>query len=117
MKIKSYRRRDGKVVKGYERAKNGWAVYPEGRRTAVIAPANLNKKQATAWALRKKTRGGDKVDTIRRLTDSEERLAAKGKWIRTGRNGEKPGYEGIRGYGPPTGGYNKDKSRKNYDYN
>ena len=97
-KVKAYTKKDGTKVRGY-------AIWTEGRRTPLLVDGSLSRKDAVKRALENQKRGSTKVDKIRRLTEAEQRLADKGKWVRSGRNGEKPGYEGIRGLGPAPKSY------------
>ena len=81
------------------RAEKGYLVYFEGRRTPVAVAAKSRKK-AIDQARKLKKRGGDRVVSTRIATEAERAIAAKGKWIRTGPNGEKPGKSEMRGHGP-----------------
>ena len=76
----------------------GMGVWFEGRRTGVLVRAK-NKAEAIEKAEKAKKRGGA-VGTVRSLTKQEEAIAQKGRWVRTGPNGEKPGELDIPGLGP-----------------
>lgn len=84
---------------GEEAAEKGYLVYFEERRTPVAVAAR-SKKEAIAKSRKLKKRGGDRVVSTRQATEQEQAIAAKGKWIRTGPNGEKPGKSEMRGHGP-----------------
>jgi hypothetical protein len=99
-KVKSYTKKDGTKVRGY-------AVWTKGRRTPLLVDGKLSRTEAVKRALSNQKRGSTEVDKIRRLTNAEQKQADKGTWVRSGRNGEKPGYIGLRGNGPPIGGYKK----------
>lgn len=102
-KVKSYVKKDGTKVRAYSK-KNGWAIYPNDRRTPILVDGNLRKDQAIKKALSIKKRGSDQVDLVRRLTDREQRLADKGKWVR-GHNIDKARKK-LRGVGPKPIGFN-----------
>jgi SPP1 gp7 family putative phage head morphogenesis protein len=91
----------------------GYLVWFEGRRTCVAVAAN-SKKEAIAIARQRKKRGGDKVVKVRRPTPAEVKIAEKGKWIRTGPNGEKPGEGDTRGFGPKPKAY-REAADTRYD--
>ena len=75
-------------------------VWFGGRRTA-IATAASNRSEAIAKTKKKLKRGDTgKVVTARRATADEQKLLNKGVWVRTGPNGQKPGFGGMRGKGP-----------------
>jgi hypothetical protein len=84
---------------GEEEVEKGYLVYFEGRRTPVAVAAK-SKKEAIEKSRKLKKRGGDRVVSTREATEQERAIAAKGKWIRTGPNGEKPGKSEMRGHGP-----------------
>lgn len=96
IRVKSYRKKDGTVVKSYKR--NRWAVYTTDRRTPIVVPADLTKRQAIKKALQVKKRGSNEVDLVRRLTDKENLIADKGKWVK-GHNIDKDRKK-LRGVGP-----------------
>ncbi len=71
--------------------------YFEGRNTAIAA-------NSAAEARKKKKRGGDKLVKVRTPTASERKTMAKGRWVRTRKDGKSPAksrYGKGRGYGPP----------------
>jgi hypothetical protein len=76
----------------------GMGVWFEGRRTGTLVRAR-NKAEAVEKAAKAKKRGGEVVN-VRNLTKEEEAIAQKGRWVRTGPNGEKPGELDIPGLGP-----------------
>lgn len=109
-KVKSYKRKDGTRVKAHTK-KKGWAIYSTDRRTPILVDGNLPKKKAIEQALTKvKKRGSNKVDKVRRLTDSEQRLADKGKWVK-GHNIDKE-RKNLRGVGPKPLGFEFARSAK-----
>ena len=68
-----------------------------GRNTGIVASS---AKQARA----KKKRGGDKIVKVRSLSSSDRKAVAKGRWVRTRKDGKSPAksrYGKGRGYGPP----------------
>ena len=69
----------------------------EGRNTAIVA---TSAKAARA----KKKRGGDKIVKVRSPSASDKKSMAKGRWVRTRKDGKSPAkskYGKGRGYGPP----------------
>lgn len=76
-----------------------YGIWFSGRRTPITVDAR-DRAEAIKKARKKKKRGGDSVERARKLTPSEIKTAKSGRWVRTGKNGEKPGYSGKRGYGP-----------------
>lgn len=106
-KVKSYRRKDGTKVRSHSK-KNGWAVYSADRRTPTLVDGNLSKSQAIKKALSIKKRGSSQVDLVRRLTESEQRLADKGKWVK-GHNIDKDRKK-LRGVGPTPLGFRLNSS-------
>lgn len=100
-KVKSYRKKDGTIVKSYKR--NRWAVYSSDRRTPILVDGNLRKDQAIKKALSIKKRGSNQVDLVRRLTDKENLVADKGKWVK-GHNIDKDRKK-LRGVGPKPIGF------------
>ncbi|MBI4739004.1 hypothetical protein HY772_05600 [Candidatus Woesearchaeota archaeon] len=76
-------------------AEEEWRLYFfEGRRTGVIA-------RSAEEARKKLKRGGAKLVKVRALTEAERKIAARGDWVRSGPNGEPPGYNpNKRGLGP-----------------
>jgi hypothetical protein len=74
-------------------------VWFKGRRTPVVVNAN-SRQEAINKAKQNKKRGGNKVVSVRNLKGKDLRTANKGRWVRTGPNGEKPGESNLRGYGP-----------------
>lgn len=103
-KVAGYRRKDGTRVKGY-------AIYTKGRRTPILVDGKLSKKDAIAKALSVQKRGSKNVDKIRRLTESEQKLADRGKWVK-GHNIDKE-RKSLRGVGPKPSNF---KSRNLKDY-
>lgn len=85
----------------------GYLVYFEGRRTPVAVAAK-SKREAIEKSKKLKKRGGDRVVSTREATEHERAIAAKGKWIRTGPNGEKPGESKMRGHGPKPKAWQED---------
>lgn len=97
--VKTHRRKDGTVVKAHSKTrKKGWVIYPKDRRTPLLVDGNLPKKAAIKRALANKKRGSDEVDKVRRLTDSEQMQADKGKWV-SGHSVDKERKQ-LRGQGP-----------------
>lgn len=90
-RVKSYQKKDGTKVRGY-------AIYPKDRRTPILVDGRLTKKQAIKKALSIKKRGSDEIDLVRRLTEAEQKLADKGKWVR-GHNVDKD-RKSLKGRGP-----------------
>lgn len=90
-----------------EKAEKGYLVYFEGRRTPVAVAAK-SKREAIEKSKALKKRGGDLVVSTRIATEKERAIAAKGKWIRTGPNGEKPGESKMRGHGPKPKAWQED---------
>ena len=71
----------------------------EGRNTAILATS-------AAEARKKKKRGGDKIVSVRKMSASDKKTAAKGRWVRTRKDGKSPAKSAHgkgRGYGPPRG--------------
>ena len=87
---------------------SGWLIYFEGRRTPVAVSAS-NRSEAISKAKVLKKRGGEAVVSARQANEQERATAAKGKWIRTGPNGEKPGESKMRGQGPKPKAYKGDE--------
>lgn len=82
-----------------------YGVWFENRRTPIVVDAE-NSKEAIPKARKKKKRGGNKVERARLLNESERKTASSGRWVRTGKNGEKAGYNpNKKGSGVPPGGY------------
>lgn len=76
-----------------------WKLYYfSGRRTAIVA-------RSAEEARKKLRRGGKTIVKVRKPTEAERKQGAKGIWIRSGPNGESPGYakSSKRGYGPEPG--------------
>lgn len=76
--------------------------YFEGRNTPVVA-------SSAAAARKKKKRGGNKIVAVRTPSASDRKAMAKGRWVRTRKDGKSPSkskYGKGRGYGP------KRKKRK-----
>ena len=88
---------------------SGWLIYFEGRRTPVAVSAS-DRSEAISKARGLKKRGGEGVVSARHANEQERAQAAKGKWIRTGPNGEKPGESKLRGQGPKPKAYKGDES-------
>jgi hypothetical protein len=88
------------------RKRKHYGVWFEGRRTAILPGPTESKAEAIEKARVKMKRGGTKAK-VRELTPQEIKTANTGRWVRTGYNHEKPGYEGIRGYGPKPNSYKK----------
>lgn len=109
IKVKGYVRKDGTKVASSDREVRG--VWFEGRRTAIIVRAK-KRSEAISKARAKLRRGGTAVKKVRQLNSSELRQAKRGAWVRSGPNGERAGYEGMRGQGPPVGGYFKKDKQK-----
>lgn len=86
-------------------------VWFEGRRTAIVVDAT-SRSEAISKAKAKKKRGGEKVAGVRNLKGSELSQAQKGRWVRSGLKGEKPGYGEKRGYGPPSKKYLEEQRSK-----
>ena len=65
------------------------------------------QKQAAILAAKVKLKRGNKsvITDSRRATDAEQKLLDKGIWVRSGPNGKASGFKGMRGQGPPVGGY------------
>lgn len=81
-------------------ASKPYLVWFSGRRTPIAIRAK-GSSQAVSKARKLKRRGGDAVAKVRQATESEQKTAASGGWIRTGPNGEKPGYnKNKKGFGP-----------------
>jgi len=77
-----------------------YLVWFQGRRTPVACRAE-SRSQAISKARKLKKRGGENVVKVRIATDQEQKVAAKGGWIRSGPDGQEPGYDRAkRGYGP-----------------
>ena len=91
---------------GKGKKQNGWLIWFGGRRTAIAVSGRL-KKQAAILAAKIKLKRGNKsvVADSRRATDAEQKLLDKGIWVRSGPNGKASGFKGMRGQGPPVGGY------------
>jgi hypothetical protein len=108
LQVKSYTKKDGTKVKAYR--KNRWGVYVSDRRTPIVVSANLTKRQAVKKALLVKKRGSNKVDLVRRLTDAENAIADKGKWVK-GHNVDKDRKKLIgKGPTPKSIGFNLSSS-------
>lgn len=86
------------------RKRKHYGVWFEGRRTAILHGPTESKAEAIEKARVKMKRGGEKA-RVRELTPQEIKIANSGRWVRTGYNHEKPGYEGLRGYGPKPNSY------------
>lgn len=68
----------------------------EGRNTAVVASSAKEARE-------KKKRGGDKIVKTLKPSASDKKAIAKGRWVRTRRDGKSPAksrYGKGRGYGP-----------------
>jgi hypothetical protein len=102
-KVKSYVKKDGTKVRAHSK-KNGWAVYSSNRRTPILVDGRLSKNQAIKKALSIKKRGSNQVNLVRRLTESEQRLADRKVWVR-GHNIDKDRKK-LRGVGPKPIGFN-----------
>lgn len=84
-----------------------YGVWFKGRRTSIVVDAP-SRSSAIVKARKKKKRGGEEVKRARQLKPNEKKVASSGRWLRTGKNGEKPGYNpSKRGKGVPPGGYKK----------
>lgn len=82
-----------------------YGVFFGGRRTSIVVDAN-SRSEAITKARKKKKRGGNNVEAARLLNEKERKTIRTGAWLRTGKNGEKPGYSpSKRGKGVPPGGY------------
>lgn len=91
---------EGYVQTRLARQDDGYLVFFEGRRTGIAVDAS-SPAEAEAKARKLKKRGGDGVVKVRKASPQEVSTAAKGRWIRSGPNGEPAGYDkGKRGYGP-----------------
>lgn len=86
------------------RKRKHYGVWFEGRRTAILPGPTETKAEAIEKARVKMKRGGSRA-RVRELTPQEIKTANSGRWVRTGYNHEKPGYEGLRGYGPKPKSY------------
>jgi len=86
------------------RKRKHYGVWFEGRRTAILPGPTESKAEAIEKARAKMKRGGNRA-RVRELTPQEIKTANTGRWVRTGFNHEKPGYEGMRGYGPKPKSY------------
>lgn len=77
-----------------------YLVWFEGRRTAIAVRAT-NSSEAETKARKLKRRGGDTVVKVRQATPEEQKTAASGRWIRTGPDGQRAGYNpSKKGFGP-----------------
>lgn len=85
-----------------------WAVWYEGRRTAIVRDAG-SRAEAVRVTRPLKRRGGDRVVAARVLTGTSLKQAEAGKWVR---ERAFPGDDSrLRGYGPLPKGFNKKHGR------
>jgi hypothetical protein len=77
-----------------------YGVWFGGRRTCVVVNAP-DRSTAITKARAGKVRGGENVEGARLLTEAEAKQARAGNWIRTGKDGQPPGYNpSKKGHGP-----------------
>lgn len=62
--------------------------------------ATEGKSKAITAARAKCTRHCELAANVRQATEAEKKIARSGNWIRTGPQGQKAGYKGVRGVGP-----------------
>jgi hypothetical protein len=70
--------------------------YFSGRNTPVVASSVSEARQ-------KKRRGGDKIVAVRTPSAADRKAIAKGRWVRTRRDGKSPAKSRFgkgRGFGP-----------------